>query len=162
MKRKILTILIVNILIGIVGLMVSIGFVYLSAPDLAMTQFTVEVVTIILLLLALNYLPKATPVETTAARRLLDGAIALGAGIGVAALTWAFLSRDRALPAISDYHLANSYEGGGGNNVVNVILVDFRGFDTLGEITVVLLSLLAALPVLWALRPSTAGDGRPR
>ncbi|MCR9150592.1 MAG: monovalent cation/H+ antiporter subunit A [Rhodobacteraceae bacterium] len=124
------------VVISIVGLVVSMAFVHFSAPDLALTQLTVEVVTIILLLLALNYLPKATPVETTAARRLLDGAIALGAGIGVAALTWAFLSRDRALPAISDYHLANSYEGGGGNNVVNVILVDFRGFDTMGEIIV--------------------------
>ena len=49
-----------------------------------------------------------------------------------------------------------------GRNVVNVILVDFRALDTLGEITVVLLSLLAALPILRALQPSTAGDGRPR
>ena len=112
------------------------AFVHFSAPDLALTQLTVEVVTIILLLLALNYLPKATPVETPAGRRLWDAGVAVAVGLGVAALTWAILSRDRSLPTIADYHLENSYTGGGGNNVVNVILVDFRGFDTMGEIIV--------------------------
>jgi multicomponent K+:H+ antiporter subunit A len=61
-------------------------------------------------------------------------AIALGAGGGVGALAYAFLMRD--IETISDYHIANSYEGGGGTNVVNVILVDFRGYDTFGEIIV--------------------------
>ncbi len=124
------------ILIGIVGLVVSVGFVFFSAPDLAMTQLTVEVVTIILLLLALNFLPNHTPVESSVLRRFRDGTVAVAAGLGAAALSYHYLLRDTVAPSISDFHLANSYNGGGGTNVVNVILVDFRGFDTYGEIIV--------------------------
>ena len=124
------------ILIGIVGLMVSVGFVFLSAPDLAMTQITVEVVTIILLLLALNFLPNRTPIESTVLRRSRDVAIALGGGVATFAMAYHFLLRDAVSAPISEFHLANSYKGGGGTNVVNVILVDFRGFDTFGEIIV--------------------------
>ena len=124
------------ILIGIVGLVVSVGFVFFSAPDLAMTQLTVEVVTIILLLLALNFLPNHTPVESSVLRRARDGTVAVAAGLGAAALSYHYLLRDTVAPSISDFHLANSYKGGGGTNVVNVILVDFRGFDTYGEIIV--------------------------
>lgn len=124
------------ILIGIVGLMVSIGFVYFSAPDLAMTQFTVEVVTIILLLLALNFLPNRTPIESTALRRTRDAGVAILGGLAAFALSWHYLLRDAVATPISEFHLANSYKGGGGTNVVNVILVDFRGFDTYGEIIV--------------------------
>ena len=124
------------ILIGIVGLMVSIGFVFFSAPDLAMTQITVEVVTIILLLLALNFLPNRTPIESTVLRRTRDGAIAVAGGLATMAMSYHYLLRDFVSPSISEFHLANSYKGGGGTNVVNVILVDFRGFDTFGEIIV--------------------------
>ncbi|WP_099824400.1 monovalent cation/H+ antiporter subunit A [Oceaniglobus indicus] len=124
------------ILIGIVGLMVSIGFVFLSAPDLAMTQFTVEVVTIILLLLALNFLPNHTPIESTVLRRVRDAGIAILGGLATFALAHHYLLREAVSTPISEFHLANSYKGGGGNNVVNVILVDFRGFDTYGEIIV--------------------------
>jgi multicomponent K+:H+ antiporter subunit A len=124
------------ILIGIVGLMVSIGFVFFSAPDLAMTQFTVEVVTIILLLLALNFLPNKTPVESTLLRRVRDTGVAILGGLATFALAYYYLLRDSVASPISEFHLANSYKGGGGTNVVNVILVDFRGFDTYGEIIV--------------------------
>ncbi|MEO0916433.1 MAG: hydrogen gas-evolving membrane-bound hydrogenase subunit E, partial [Pseudomonadota bacterium] len=124
------------ILIGIVGLMVSVGFVYLSAPDLAMTQFTVEVVTIILLLLALNFLPKRTPMESAPLRRVRDAGIAIAAGFATFAMAFHYMLRDAVATPISEFHLANSYKGGGGTNVVNVILVDFRGFDTYGEIIV--------------------------
>ena len=124
------------ILIGIVGLMVSVGFVFLSAPDLAMTQITVEVVTIILLLLALNFLPNQTPVESSLLRRVRDVVVAGAAGLATMALSYHYLLRDAVSSPISEFHLANSYKGGGGTNVVNVILVDFRGFDTFGEIIV--------------------------
>ncbi|GAB4261741.1 MAG: monovalent cation/H+ antiporter subunit A [Pararhodobacter sp.] len=124
------------IVISVVGLVVSMTFVRLSAPDLALTQLTVEVVTVILLLLALNYLPKETPVESTGGRRVRDAVIALAAGGGIGALAYGILVRDMSLPTIAGYHVDNSYVGGGGNNVVNVILVDFRGFDTMGEIIV--------------------------
>lgn len=124
------------ILIGIVGLIVSIGFVLLSAPDLAMTQFTVEVVTIILLLLALNFLPKRTPVESTVLRRVRDAGVAVAGGVAAFVMAYHYMLREAVMTPISDFHLANSYKGGGGTNVVNVILVDFRGFDTYGEIIV--------------------------
>ncbi|MEM6941856.1 MAG: monovalent cation/H+ antiporter subunit A [Pseudomonadota bacterium] len=124
------------ILIGIVGLMVSVGFVFFSAPDLAMTQITVEVVTIILLLLALNFLPNTTPVESSELRRIRDVVLSLAAGAAAFVMAYYFLLREAVGGPISEFHLANSYKGGGGTNVVNVILVDFRGFDTFGEIIV--------------------------
>ncbi|PVA09267.1 monovalent cation/H+ antiporter subunit A [Pelagivirga sediminicola] len=124
------------ILLGIVGLIVSIGFVYFSAPDLALTQFTVEVVTTILMLLALNFLPNTTPVESTVLRRTRDAVVAVAGGLGAMAIAYHYLLRDPVAESISAFHLANSYKGGGGTNVVNVILVDFRGFDTFGEIIV--------------------------
>ncbi|MCR9126907.1 MAG: monovalent cation/H+ antiporter subunit A [Rhodobacteraceae bacterium] len=124
------------ILIGIVGLMVSVGFVFFSAPDLAMTQITVEVVTIILLLLALNFLPNRTPIESTVLHRTRDAVVSVAGGLAATALAYHYLLRDAVVTPISEFHLANSYKGGGGTNVVNVILVDFRGFDTFGEIIV--------------------------
>jgi multicomponent K+:H+ antiporter subunit A len=137
------------VLISIIGLMISAGFVYLSAPDLALTQISVETVTIILLLLALHFLPKNTPIESSWLRRIRDGVIALAAGGGVGALAYAFMLRD--VDTISGYHLANSYEGGGGTNVVNVILVDFRGYDTYGEIIVLAIAGLVIYAAIEAL-----------
>lgn len=137
------------VLIGIIGLSISAGFAYLSAPDLALTQISVETVTIMLLLLALHFMPKMTPKESPVGLKLRDGVIALAAGGGVAALAYAFLMRD--IETISDYHLANSYEGGGGTNVVNVILVDFRGYDTFGEIIVLGIAGLVIYAIMHAL-----------
>jgi multicomponent K+:H+ antiporter subunit A len=124
------------ILMGITGLIVSVGFIFFSAPDLAMTQITVEVVTIILLLLALNFLPNRTPVESTVLQRTRDGAIAVAGGLAAMGLSYHYLLRDAVSDPISAFHVENSYKGGGGTNMVNVILVDFRGFDTYGEIIV--------------------------
>lgn len=143
------------VLIGIIGLSISAGFAYLSAPDLALTQISVETVTIMLLLLALHFMPKSTPKESSTGLKLRDGLIALGAGGGVAALAYAFLMRD--IETISEYHLANSYEGGGGTNVVNVILVDFRGYDTFGEIIVLGIAGLVIYAMMHALLVGPAG-----
>ena len=143
------------VVISIIGLMISGGFVYLSAPDLALTQISVETVTILLLLLALHFLPKTTPAESSGGRRMLDGTIAVAAGVGVAALAYAFMMRD--VSSISEFHLANSKTGGGGTNVVNVILVDFRGYDTYGEIIVLGIAGLAIFAVMEALLKGPAG-----
>ncbi len=137
------------VLIGIIGLSISAGFAYLSAPDLALTQISVETVTIMLLLLALHFMPKSTPKESPMGLKIRDGVIALGAGGGVAALAYAFMMRD--IETISGFHLANSYEGGGGTNVVNVILVDFRGYDTFGEIIVLGIAGLVIFALMHAL-----------
>ena len=138
------------IFIGVIGLIVSLAFAYFSAPDLALTQASVEVVTIILLLLALNFLPRTTPQESGGGRRLRDGALACFVGLGAGWLTYKIQSSDFSQASISAYHLANSKPGGGGTNVVNVILVDFRGFDTFGEIIVLGIAAL----VIFALTES--------
>ena len=140
------------VLIGVVGLVVSLGFNYLSAPDLALTQLSVEVVTMVLLL-ALNFMPKDSPVESPLWVRLRDGGIAMIAGLGAATLIYMLMLRDFAMPSISEFHLANSYKGGGGTNVVNVILVDFRGYDTFGEIIVLGIAAL----VIYALTEAVLG-----
>ncbi|NUB44256.1 monovalent cation/H+ antiporter subunit A [Fertoebacter nigrum] len=151
--------LLVLILVGVVGLMVSVGFAYLSAPDLALTQISVEVATVILLLLALNYLPKTTPAESGGARRLRDGVIATLAGLGAGGLIYALMTRDFAFDTIAAYHLANAKTEGGGTNVVNVILVDFRGYDTFGEITVLGIAALVIYALTESiLRPGPAND----
>ncbi|MDP2170878.1 MAG: MnhB domain-containing protein, partial [Rhodocyclaceae bacterium] len=142
--------LVALILIGAVGLIVALVFVKFSAPDLALTQLSVEVVTIVLLLLALYFLPQTTPAEAGKSRRWRDGAIALVAGGGAAALAWAVLTRPG--DSIAPWFLANSVPGGGGTNVVNVILVDFRGFDTFGEITVLAIAALGIFALLEHLR----------
>ncbi len=143
------------ILTSVVGLIVSLAFLQFSAPDLALTQISVEVVTTILMLLALNLLPKLTPSEAEPGKRAYDGAIALVAGLGVAGLAYAMMTRD--FTTISDYHLAESKPGGGGTNVVNVILVDFRGFDTFGEIIVLCIAALTIFALLdTALRGAAA------
>ncbi|SEN98937.1 monovalent cation/H+ antiporter subunit A [Palleronia pelagia] len=143
------------ILMGIVGLMVSVGFNFFSAPDLALTQISVEVVTIILLLLALNFLPNRTPRETSGLRKTRDAVIALAGGGAVTALIYSMLRTDFAAESISQYHLDNSYKGGGGDNVVNVILVDFRGFDTFGEIIVLGIAALVIYALTEALLSSS-------
>ena len=123
------------IVLGGAGLMVSLTFVFLSAPDLALTQLLVEMVSLALLLLGLHYLPPRSPPERTPVRRLRDIAIATAAGLGTGLLAYAMMTRAPGEPASIEM-LARSLPEAYGRNVVNVILVDFRGFDTFGEITV--------------------------
>ena len=145
------------VLVGIIGLIVSVTFVYLSAPDLALTQISVEVVTVILLLLALNFLPKRTVLDTGNLKRGSDAFVAALTGLGVGILAYAIMRRDFAFPTISGYMLDNSYKLGGGDNVVNVILVDFRGYDTYGEITVLGIAALAIFALTETLLAGRSG-----
>ncbi|WP_339782311.1 monovalent cation/H+ antiporter subunit A [uncultured Marinobacter sp.] len=146
------------VLLSVVGLIVALTFARFSAPDLAMTQLSVEVVTIVLLMLALYYMPSWTPVESSIGQRIRDIVIALAAGTGMILITLAMLTQP--FSSISEFFLENSKPGGGGTNVVNVILVDFRGFDTLGEITVLAIAALGIYAMLknTALTPPS-GDG---
>jgi len=141
--------LLVLVLLGIVGLIVALTFVHLSAPDLAMTQVSVEVVTVILLLLALNFLPRTCPEPDPLNLRIRHGIVAGAAGLGTGLLSWGLMTRD--FETISGYYLENSKSGGGGTNVVNVILVDFRGFDTFGEIIVLGIAALTIFALAEAL-----------
>ncbi|GAA4411125.1 monovalent cation/H+ antiporter subunit A [Quisquiliibacterium transsilvanicum] len=134
---------------GVAGLIVSLAFVWFSAPDLALTQLLVEVVSILLMMLALRFLPQESAPEPVR-RRLADGAIAIFAGAGIAAIVYAVLTRP--LTTISGYFLEKAQPEGGGTNVVNVILVDFRGYDTLGEISVLGIAGLVIHALLRQLR----------
>ena len=150
------------VLIGVVGLVVSLVFVRFSAPDLALTQLLVEIVTVLLLLLALYFMPAESPRESSRFRRVRDTMVAVAVGLGAGLLAWALLTRP--FSTIAWYYLEHAKPQGGGYNVVNVILVDFRGFDTLGEITVLGIAAVAILALLQELRlgtPQRDWDGRP-
>ncbi|KPQ27417.1 MAG: NADH:ubiquinone oxidoreductase subunit 5 (chain L)/Multisubunit Na+/H+ antiporter, MnhA subunit [Porphyrobacter sp. HL-46] len=146
----------VLIYVSVIGLVVSLAFVRFSAPDLALTQISVEVVTILLLLLALNLLPKSPPVLSSTPRKWRDGALAVLGGVLVGGVALAMLTREPGA-SISAYHLVNAKPGGGGTNVVNVILVDFRAFDTLGEIIVLGIAGLAIYALLYSAARGASG-----
>ena len=148
--------------LSVVGLMVSLVFVRFSAPDLALTQLSVEVVTILLLMLAMYFMPVRTRGESSVPRVVRDVLLALVIGGGVALL--AFLVMTGELSSISPFFLEHSKPGGGGTNVVNVILVDFRGFDTFGEITVLGIAAMGIYALLRDMQLRSArydSQGRP-
>ncbi len=122
------------IAVSVVGLIVSLIFARFSAPDLALTQLSVEVVTVILLMLALFFLPQVTAKAASPSSVVRDLGLATLIGGVMATISYAMMTHPQT--SIADFFIANSKIGGGGTNVVNVILVDFRGFDTFGEITV--------------------------
>jgi len=134
------------VLVGAVGLVTALVFAAFSAPDLALTQLAVEVVSTVLLLMGLALLPSYSPHESSRQRQLRDGLLAVAAGAGMAWITWLMLTRDHH--SISWYFLQQSLPLGGGANVVNVILVDFRGYDTFGEITVLGIAAIGVLALM--------------
>ena len=156
------------ILMGGAGLSTCITFVWFSAPDLALTQLLVEIVTTVLILLGLRWLPKRfqdvqIDVATSRSarfRRLRDLAIAIVFGGGLALIAYAVMTRG-APDSIGAFFLENAYALGGGKNVVNVILVDFRGFDTFGEITVLGIVALSTYALLRRFRPAADSIERP-
>ena len=155
------------VLLGGAGLAACITFVWFSAPDLALTQLLVEIVTTVLILLGLRWLPKrsdaAVAVMATSAkqRRVRDFGLAFCVGAGMTLISYAVMMR--APPdTIADYFLERAYPEGGGRNVVNVILVDFRAFDTLGEITVLGIVALTVFALLRRFRPASDNVEAPK
>jgi multicomponent Na+:H+ antiporter subunit A len=141
--------------LGMVGFGMAMLFTFYGAPDLAMTQLVIETLTVILLALAFYHLPEFRH-GSSKRTRAIDLAISVSAGVVVTLLVLAAL--DVQTPtAVSDYYLENSYTKAHGRNVVNVILVDFRGFDTLGEITVLAIAAMGAYALL-KLRPKKGED----
>ncbi|RZT93644.1 monovalent cation/H+ antiporter subunit A [Rivibacter subsaxonicus] len=138
------------VLVGVIGLVAALAFASLSAPDLALTQLAVEVISAVLLMLGLALLPTVAPRESSALRRTRDALLALAGGGAIGWLAWLVMTREH--DSISWFFLQNALPQGGGNNVVNVILVDFRGFDTFGEITVLAIAGIGALAMLDGLR----------
>lgn len=153
------------ILMGGAGLATCLSFAWFSAPDLALTQLLAEIATTVLILLGLRWLPKRSPFEETITwparmRRWRDVSLSVLVGLGTALASYAIMTR-AAPEGISEFFLANSYAEGGGTNVVNVMLVDFRGFDTMGEITVLGVVALTVFGLLRRFRPAADSTDRP-
>jgi multicomponent K+:H+ antiporter subunit A len=154
------------IALGGAGLATCITYALLSAPDLATTQLLVEIVTTVLLLLGLRWLPRRR--EEIAAdrafgahfRRGRDLVIAILCGANLAAISYAVMT-SKPGDTIANWFLRNAYSEGGGTNVVNVILVDFRAFDTFGEITVLAIVALTVFALLRRFRPAAESAGIP-
>jgi len=147
-------------LVGGTGVIVSISFLWLSAPDLALTQLMVETVTTILLLLGLRWLPPRLEMPEVGVERLRarlrrsrDLVIAVIGGLGMAGISYAVMMRP-AKESIGGFFVERALSEGGGSNVVNVLLVDFRGFDTFGEITVLSIVALTVYALLRRFRPA--------
>jgi len=151
------------IMLSTCGLFVTLAFARFSAPDLALTQISVEIVTILLLVLALYFLPaEQQPVEGVSTR-VRNGVLAIAGGTLTGGVAWAVMTRAPG-EGIAPFFLANALPGSGGHNVVNVILVDFRGFDTMVEISVLVVAGLAVTALLRGLRlaaPATGPGGLP-
>ena len=147
-------------MVSVCGLMTCVTFVWFSAPDLALTQLVVEVVTTVLILLGLRWLPRrieeVSPLPSSLRkariRRIRDLLLSTVVGGGMALLAYAMLTRQTPND-ISSFYLSRALPEGGGSNVVNVMLVDFRGFDTLGEITVLVAVALTVFALLRRFRP---------
>ncbi|MDX1340942.1 MAG: monovalent cation/H+ antiporter subunit A [Reinekea sp.] len=138
------------LLLSVVGMIVSIAFALFSAPDLALTQLSVEVVTIVLLLLALYFLPQRIRNYSSPSRIVRDLSLSVLIGGVVGTITYALMTRPFA--TISGFFTENAKTLGGGTNIVNVILVDFRGFDTFGEITVLGIAALGIYKLIARMR----------
>jgi multicomponent Na+:H+ antiporter subunit A len=120
-----------------------------------MTQFAIETLTVILFVLVLYRLPRFA-VFSSRWDRLRDAVVALATGSLVTALVLTALHHP-AQTRVSQYYAEHSVAEAHGRNIVNVILVDFRGFDTLGEITVLAVAAIGVYGLL-KLRPSNAKD----
>ncbi len=121
--------------LGVVGYMLCATFIVLRAPDLALTQLLVDIVTVILFVLVIYFLPQLKEVKESLSVKIRDLAVAGLTGAFVTVFVLAVYAH-RHTTSVAEYFLDNAYELAGGTNVVNVILVDFRTFDTLGEIIV--------------------------
>jgi multicomponent K+:H+ antiporter subunit A len=147
-------------LMGGAGLCTCITFFWFSAPDLALTQLVVEVVTTVLILLGLRWLPRRilpqvgdSEARRARLRRIRDMVLAVATGTGMALLAFAMMSRPFP-ESTSTFFLKRALSEGGGSNVVNVMLVDFRGFDTFGEIVVLGIVALTIYALLRRFRPA--------
>ncbi|QTN94891.1 Na+/H+ antiporter subunit A [Bacillus sp. LJBV19] len=144
--------------LGVVGYTLALFFVIFRAPDLALTQLVIETISVALFLLCFYHLPKMRRKKKTRTFRMTNFIISLGVGVIVTMLGIAS-SSEKTKDSISSFFTAYSHKLGGGNNIVNVILVDFRGFDTMFEITVL---SIAALGIYGMIRTKVKEEGEER
>ena len=145
---------------GIVTWATAVLLLFLGAPDLALTQFAVETIFVIVVATLLLRAWRDGRIGGHPEPRFRPGAalIAVGFGAAVAAILL-IVTGEPFNPTLSDFYGERSVPDGYGRNVVNVILVDFRALDTLGEAAVVAFALVATLPLLRALRAARSGEG---
>lgn len=137
--------LIVTATFGIIGYSIALSYTLFSAPDVAITQFLAETLTLILLILIIHRLPSYTLKTSIARLKYLPMAILFGTMMAVTAYMMLLQEKDMGSKA---YFLEQSIPKGKGQNAVNVILVDFRAFDTLGEITVLTVTMIGIIALL--------------
>ena len=135
------------IVVGVTGFLVSLMFVLFRAPDLALTQLLVEAVTTVLFMLVFYHLPKLRKEKIKVPFKMVNLLISIAGGfiITLVALSSYALGSDAGLPSISEFYVENAKKLAGGYNIVNVILVDFRGLDTMLEILVLGIAALAVV-----------------
>lgn len=143
--------------VGIMGFSIALIFILFSAPDLGITQLLVETLTVILLVLVLFRLPRFSNLSTSL-ERIRDGAVAATMGILICLLIMTAWSIQQFEP-ISTYMIENSAPLAHGRNIVNVILVDYRALDTLGEMFVLALAAIGVIAML-KLRHGENSDGK--
>ena len=144
-------------LLGSVGFSIAVIFLLYSAPDLAMVQFAIETLTVILFVLVLYRLPKFARLSSRRVR-VFDAVVAALSG-AMMTLLMLLVSTHTSSAGLARYFAENSYPAANGRNIVNVILVDFRGIDTLGEITVL---SIAAIGVVSLIRLAIKRPSRQR
>jgi multicomponent Na+:H+ antiporter subunit A len=135
------------ILLGAVGYTVALLFVVFRAPDLALTQLVIETVSVALFLLCFYHLPKLKRNEEHVGFKAANLLISLGVGVTVTLIALSSHS-NKLFPSIAQYYIENTYKKAGGENMVNVILVDFRGFDTMFEICVLAIAALGIFSMI--------------
>lgn len=138
-----------------VGILITVQILSLGAPDVALTQLLVESLTVIVIMLVLQRLPKtwgsAVPSRRRPRRQLVPVLVGVATGLAAFAAVWA-LSGRRERSALGTYLLEETYPLTHGLNVVNVILVEFRALDTLGELTVLGMAGVAIVAILSTVR----------
>jgi multicomponent Na+:H+ antiporter subunit A len=139
--------------LGVSGFSIALLFLLYGAPDLAKTQFLIETLSVILVVLILTAITDRTD-PISAGQKWIHGAVAVGTGAVVSGMVLAVLTQPFE-NSMGAYYAQNSYVQGQGRNIVNTILVDFRALDTLGEITVL---LVAGFGIYALLRSDTASD----
>lgn len=148
-------------LLGALGFAVALIYVFFSAVDVGITQVLVETITVLLLVLVLYRLPEFRKLSS-GLNRTRDAVIAIGSGVLITLLVL-LVTQARSMDGIASYFIANSVPEGYGRNIVNVILVDFRALDTLGEIFVlalVAIGIYAMVHLRTGSKPVTNSDKR--
>jgi multicomponent Na+:H+ antiporter subunit A len=143
------------LVVGVTGYGLAVLFALQGAPDLALTQFLVETLTLVTFVLVLRKLPKDITERHRPRERVVRGVLAGGMGLLMAGVGAAALSVRTATPVSADYP-KEAYDFGGGKNIVNVTLVDIRAWDTLGEISLLVVAATGVASLVFLRRRTGA------